>query len=291
MLLFFRKQSPRPSDQVAVKATTPTTWPEFRTNFEAPQREWARPDGGVWLVHVNGPQTRFLARMKGMEFRLGDYCTANQGLRTGNNEKYLADHASGPKWKRAAGGKNIARYAPIAEALYVFYEPAVLDAPRRPEIFFSKRKIIVQEVRNISLPRRIVATLDEEGVVGLQSTNVINRRDDSPYDLRYVLGLLNSTAVNVYFRLMYPGNNHIPSNQLLQIPVPPLDDQTRQDEMVTLVQRIIDLHRHLAEARAGHAKTTIERQIDATDRRIDQLVYALYGLTDEEIRIVEEATE
>ncbi len=34
-----------------------------------------------------------------------------------------------------------------------------------------------------------------------------------------------------------------------------------------------------------------QRQIDATDRRIDQLVYELYGLTDEEIAIVEEATE
>jgi hypothetical protein len=37
-------------------------------------------------------------------------------------------------------------------------------------------------------------------------------------------------------------------------------------------------------------KTSIQRQIDATDRQIDQLVYELYGLTNEEIRIVEEAT-
>ena len=36
-------------------------------------------------------------------------------------------------------------------------------------------------------------------------------------------------------------------------------------------------------------KTAIGRQIDATDWQIDQLVYELYGLTDEEIRIVEES--
>jgi hypothetical protein len=35
--------------------------------------------------------------------------------------------------------------------------------------------------------------------------------------------------------------------------------------------------------------TAIQRQIDATDQRIDRLVYELYGLTDEEIGIVEEA--
>ena len=32
-------------------------------------------------------------------------------------------------------------------------------------------------------------------------------------------------------------------------------------------------------------------RIDVTDRRIDRLVYELYGLTDDEIRIVEEATQ
>jgi len=35
----------------------------------------------------------------------------------------------------------------------------------------------------------------------------------------------------------------------------------------------------------------LQREIDATDRQIDQLVYQLYGLTDDEIRIVEEATK
>ena len=38
-------------------------------------------------------------------------------------------------------------------------------------------------------------------------------------------------------------------------------------------------------------KLLVQRQIDATDRQIDQLVYELYGLTDKEIRIVEEATK
>jgi hypothetical protein len=37
-------------------------------------------------------------------------------------------------------------------------------------------------------------------------------------------------------------------------------------------------------------RTTLERQIAATDGEIDQLVYQLYGLTDAEIKIVEGAT-
>ena len=44
----------------------------------------------------------------------------------------------------------------------------------------------------------------------------------------------------------------------------------------------------LAVARTDHEQTNLKRQIDATDCRIDRLVYDLYDLTDEEIRIVRE---
>jgi len=52
---------------------------------------------------------------------------------------------------------------------------------------------------------------------------------------------------------------------------------------------MLELHKQLASAKADHDKTTIQRQSDATDRQIDQLVYELYGLTAEEIKIVEES--
>jgi len=42
--------------------------------------------------------------------------------------------------------------------------------------------------------------------------------------------------------------------------------------------------------KTNQEKSFIQRQIDATDKQIDQLVYELYGLTDKEIRIVEETT-
>ena len=47
----------------------------------------------------------------------------------------------------------------------------------------------------------------------------------------------------------------------------------------------------LAKAKTAHAKTVLQRQIDATDRQIDQLVYQLYGLTADEIAVVEAATD
>ena len=48
---------------------------------------------------------------------------------------------------------------------------------------------------------------------------------------------------------------------------------------------------HLLAVRAGiRRKRLFNVRSDATDRRIGALVYQLYGLSDEEIRIVEEAT-
>ena len=60
--------------------------------------------------------------------------------------------------------------------------------------------------------------------------------------------------------------------------------------IVRQVERMLSLHKELDAARTPVDKTAIGRQIEATDRQIDQLVYELYGLTDDEIRIVEEAT-
>jgi hypothetical protein len=60
--------------------------------------------------------------------------------------------------------------------------------------------------------------------------------------------------------------------------------------MVTFVESMLSLHKQLAGANIGHEKTALQRQIDATDRQIDQLVYELYGLTDDEISVVEGAT-
>lgn len=50
---------------------------------------------------------------------------------------------------------------------------------------------------------------------------------------------------------------------------------------------MLDLHKKVQTAKTPDEKTRLERQISATDREIDRLLYELYGLTDGEIKIVE----
>ena len=59
--------------------------------------------------------------------------------------------------------------------------------------------------------------------------------------------------------------------------------------MISLVDKMLDLNKKLSAAKIPDDKTKIQRQIDATDKKIDKLVYELYGLTEEEIKIVEES--
>ena len=66
-------------------------------------------------------------------------------------------------------------------------------------------------------------------------------------------------------------------------PVLPL----RHDEMVTLVERMLELHKHKQSAGSEAVRARLEREIGVTDEHIDRLVYELYRLTEEEIRIVE----
>jgi predicted nucleic acid-binding Zn-ribbon protein len=79
---------------------------------------------------------------------------------------------------------------------------------------------------------------------------------------------------------------------LEQLPVRPIDftdpaDKARHDRMVNLVQRMLDLHRQQQAASSETARERLQREINVTDEQIDKLVYELYGLTEEEIRIVE----
>ena len=84
------------------------------------------------------------------------------------------------------------------------------------------------------------------------------------------------------------------SRFIAQLPIRTIDftspaDVARHDRMVALVERMLDLHKKLAAEGAPHVVTVLQRQIEATDKQIDALVYELYGLTDDEIAVVEGA--
>jgi TaqI-like C-terminal specificity domain len=119
------------------------------------------------------------------------------------------------------------------------------------------------------------------------------------YSREYILGLLNSKLLEWFIRQsatqMRGGYYSFESRFIRNLPIRTISisdpaDKARHDRIVELVQQMLSLYKRLAETRAPHDKTIIQQQINHTDQQIGRLVYELYGLTEEEIKIVEEQT-
>jgi hypothetical protein len=117
--------------------------------------------------------------------------------------------------------------------------------------------------------------------------------------VNYVVGILNSRLFVFLYRLLSLESGRVLAQVkpaiLDNLPMRKVDfsnqsDRARYDKISILVEQMLTLHKRLALTETPDEKTRLQRQIDVTDRQIDQLVYELYGLTEGEIKVVEEAT-
>jgi hypothetical protein len=86
---------------------------------------------------------------------------------------------------------------------------------------------------------------------------------------------------------------HLSPAQLGKFPVitpdfDKLSDKTRHNKMVALVTQMLSLHQYLRKTKTDQERRLVQQEIEATDVKIDALVYELYGLTAEEIAFIEE---
>ena len=144
----------------------------------------------------------------------------------------------------------------------------------------------------------IVAALDTENYYSFASTNLILIRDDfrDIYSYELICALLNSKLINFYYVKNFTNAStltvNISKTFLEKIPLPLIDlnnkeDKEVNDKIVTLVDNIIALNKKLSAEKNPNSITMLNRQINAVDKQIDSLVYKLYNLNDEEIKIIE----
>jgi type I restriction-modification system DNA methylase subunit len=154
---------------------------------------------------------------------------------------------------------------------------------------FEKPKIIFPDIAKESR-----MTFDTSGIYVGNTGYIIPKND------LYLLGLLNSKLIFNYYKRISTvigdadkgGRLRWFRQDVFKLPIRTINftdpvDKARHDRMVALVTQMLDLNKRLQDAKLEHEKTLLSRQIEATDASIDKLVYELYGLTDEEIKIVE----
>lgn len=201
---------------------------------------------------------------------------------------YEADYQKDANYRHYLEGKDVFRFQIKFQNRWLLYG-SNLAAPRNPSLFEGDRLLIRRIVGE-----RLIGTFTDENFVTSQLLQIVKPRN--PQLAKYILGLLNSSLMAFYFKKKYNRQDktfpEIRIYELASLPIRTIDfsaptDVTHHDRMVSLVETMLTLHKQVAAARLPDEKEHIQRQIQMTDRQIDKLVYTLYGLSDEEIKIIE----
>jgi len=294
ILIFFGKKTRKLTD-CTIKTTkeiriNSSNFQEAFTVERIPQNVWASSQYSAINLYATPSVLKIGVKCNSGSIRLSEICNVLYGIKTGNNNKFLSDIQTDTHKNKALKTGELTRYNITWKRLYLWWCP---DLAGYRHVSVEIPKIIVQYIRKLSLPRRIIVALDSQGVyypLNNYSYLVQKNRD---YSLKFILGLLNSSLMNFYFANTFIDYNIKPTF-LQQLPIRTIDfdnptEKAKHDRMVKFVDRMLDLHNKLAAAKIPADKIQIQRQIKTTDKQIDNLVYQLYGLTQEEINIVEES--
>lgn len=160
----------------------------------------------------------------------------------------------------------------------------------------ATKKIITQRVSGGLHP--IIATIDTEKYYTFNSTNLIVIKDEfkNIYDYEIICAILNSKLANFYYVKNFTNASmltvNISKTFLEQIPLPDIDlknkkDKEIHDKLLNLVDNIIVANKKIAFENNPNTKIVLQRQINAIDSQIDKLIYELYKLSDDEIKLIE----
>ncbi len=209
------------------------------------------------------------------------------GINTGYvRSELVSDHRVDSRYHRMVPGSGISRYGAIETDGWIMYDAEFirqrgeLGRTLPAEYLLSSDKILVVRTRNLSLKRRVIATIDTSSAYNLNRlSNIIARPS---YSLAGLLGILNSELFQWLFSTRF-FDYEIKPVYLRSAPLADANDP----QLVAEVEEMIRLNQSFALARTAHEKAVLQRQIEVTDRNIDKAVYRLYGLNEDEVAMVE----
>lgn len=144
-------------------------------------------------------------------------------------------------------------------------------------------KIIVRQVG-----KNITATIDELKCVTPQSVYTIVPNDKLP--IKYLLALLNSKLFNFIYQKKYRTKEIFPRillENLKSLPINVNNVKSQQSEIIKFVDQLLHLNKDKQNATLPNQLEMIENRITYAEDKINQIIYELYELTDDEIKIIE----
>ena len=229
--------------------------------------------------------------------------------------------------KQRMSGEMISRYYTAPTKEYVLYIEDIPDFKKLPieiQKYLISNKEVLEKRESVSIGGRLwwkyshsihkelynynkiwtsyrgaenKFTLDETSdFIGFTNTTVIFQTNEN-INLKYILGILNSKLLNFYHHKIAKqtggGIFEYVSSIVGKLPIKILDIQNKKsdkeihDKLVNLVDSIIEINKKLNNEKNPDSATMLRRQVQSIDDNIDKIVYGLYGLSEEEIKVVE----
>lgn len=225
------------------------------------------------------------------------YGTKEESSRGG----YLEVTEENGLWKKTLKGRDTGYFNIEWKGLKVKYGNWLRRS--RNEDHLKANKILVQRLRNQNLTRRLVCSLDEEGYYILNNLNYIISENEN-YDLKYLLGLLNSNLLNYYYAMKYTDVN-IKEEYIRNLPIKKVNEKSKEISIIVdkinklskfnLKQTIINtmmVERLTEELLEKIIKDSSEKSASLSENilLLNKLVYDLYKVEGDIIQDAEEHT-
>ena len=299
-----KEQNHRERSHNKVKIKLYEKYPEPELVHTIPQSQWVKT--GIFNIFVDASSLKLLRRIEQDTVNLRVVCDVVVGIKpyqVGKGQpkqtreivesrRFDATHKKDDTYRRYIRGSDINRYCTQWDPSHWISYGQWLAEPRKSENFDSKEKIIIRQTGD-----SLIATLDQEQFLCLNNTHTINLKN-TRYDLRYILALINSHLMNCYYQSLNPEKGEalaeVKATNVKQLPIRRIDfdnpkDKKIHDDLVALVDKMLELNKQLAPIRntPSSERDELVSEIERADAEIDQKVYELYGLTEEERQVIE----
>lgn len=208
---------------------------------------------------------------------LGKVVKFYQGIITGDNKKYLSKEKINDKYCKILRGRDINKYYYVFDETYVLFDTNKLWSNTNEEYFHFIPKLINRQTGD-----SLIAAYDDKGFFTLDSTH-IQLPINNEFDLRYVLSLFNSKLLNFFYNhsVREQGRTFAQVKTINLKPLP-IKIISKDDQKIysNIVDKILKAKQHNPQTNTQH----LEDQIDI-------MVYKLYNLTYEEVKIIDPEIE
>jgi len=253
---------------------------------DIPQSNFLNNISYTFNIYANNISDQIVAKLHTDACRLDeDFDILAGGIATGPGKKnYISDRPLSSQYKPLIEGKDIKKYKITFKDRYILYDRKKLYRARDESVFLAPEKLVTQRIGGSMNP--LIVAYDDEQFYTFNSTNSILPKSNAKLSAKYLLALLNSRLLNWYYVVQFTNKStltvNISKTFLEQLPIKRITFD-EQKAFIDIVDNVLDI------TKAEDYLTNSNKQAKAKDfvRQIDQRIYKLYYLTEEEITVVE----